>query len=353
MKTKGLYLHIPFCDAICVYCDFVKMVRSPSTKHAYMEHLMRHVQAYDFTNVDTIYIGGGTPTSVDLADLVALLGLLPTVKELTLEANPEHINEVLLEALRATNVTRISLGVQSFNDTLLTALHRTHTAAQAKEAIRLIQATPLRLSIDLIYNLPDQTADDVAYDARCLDGIDHVSWYSLILEPNTLHYTRYLRGEYTPSTQDDVMMEQIHSLLLAQGFRQYEISNFTKDEVSHHNMHYWLADNVDAIGLGATGSTTSERYRVTRDLATYLASPTQPVTTEARELEAETLMVGLRLIDGIDKQEYQTRFGRSLHAAYPAIERVIAQGLLEETATHVRPTQKGVMLNNEILIQLL
>lgn len=353
MKTKGLYIHIPFCDAICVYCDFVKMVRSPQTKHDYMVHLLTHVAAFDFTNVDTIYIGGGTPSSIDLDDLEALLRLLPAVKEITLEANPEHINERFLTRIIPTNVTRISLGVQSFNDSLLTALNRTHSAAQAKRAIQLIQATTLRLSIDLIYNLPNQTMADVLYDATCLDNIEHVSWYSLILEPNTMHYTRFLRGTYQPSTNDDVMMEQIILSMQELGYRQYEISNFTKGEISHHNMHYWHADDVAAIGLGATGTTTTHRYRVTRDLLTFLASDTQPVTTEARELEAEVVMVGLRVLEGIDKTDYLNRFGHSLHSVYPNIDAIIEQGLLEETATHLRPTPKGVMLNNEILIQLL
>ena len=353
MKTKGLYIHIPFCDAICVYCDFVKMVRSPQTKHDYMVHLMTHVQAFDFTNVDTVYIGGGTPSSVDIEDLVALLQLLPSVKEITLEANPEHITQAFLDEITTTNVTRVSLGVQSFNDQLLTALNRTHSAAQAKRAIKLIQATPLRLSIDLIYNLPNQTMDDVLYDASCLSDIEHVSWYSLILEPNTMHYTRFLRGEYQPSTNDDVMMEQIMSTMQQLGYRQYEISNFTKGDISHHNMHYWHGDEVAAIGLGATGTTATTRYRVTRDLSTFLSSETQPVTTEERELETEVLMVGLRVLDGIDKAEYVSRFGHTLHSVYPNIPAIIAQGLLEETPTHLRPTEKGVMLNNEILIQLL
>jgi len=353
MKNNGLYLHIPFCDAICVYCDFVKMVRSPNTKHEYMVHLTTQVAAFDFTDVDTIYIGGGTPSSVDINDLVAMLSTLPTVKEVTLEANPEHINESFLAAILTTTVTRISLGVQSFNDALLKGLNRTHTAAQAKRAIELIQATPLRLSIDLIYNLPHQTIDDVINDAKSLGSIEHVSWYSLILEPNTLHYTRFLRGEYQPSTNDDVMMELIMSTMRQLGYRQYEISNFTKGEISHHNMHYWHGDDVAAIGLGATGTTRTQRYRVTRDLLTYLASPTQPVTSEPRELETEVLMVGMRLLDGIDKAEYEARFGHSLHSVYPQLANIVAQGLLEETPTHIRPTQKGVMLNNEILIQLL
>jgi oxygen-independent coproporphyrinogen-3 oxidase len=137
------------------------------------------------------------------------------------------------------------------------------------------------------------------------------------------------------------------------GYRQYEISNFTKGEISHHNMHYWQGDDVAAIGLGATGTTTTQRYRVTRDLSTYMASPTQPVTTEPRELETEVLMVGMRLLDGIDKAVYAARFGHTLHSVYPNLASIVAQGLLEETATHIRPTQKGVMLNNEILIQLL
>ncbi len=353
MRTKGLYIHIPFCDAICVYCDFVKMVRSDNTKHNYMVRLIEHVRAFDFADVDTIYIGGGTPTSVAHDDLMALLQSLPRVKEVTLEANPEHINDGWLDALVTTPVTRISLGVQSFNDALLTALNRTHTAAQARHAIACIQQRDLRLSIDLIYNLPDQTMADIAYDAAQLAGIDHVSWYSLILEPHTLHYTKYLRGDYTPSTNDDVMMEWIMQHMQTLGYRQYETSNYTKTDVSHHNMHYWQADDVAAIGLGATGTTATERYVVTRDLIDYLASPTQPVTWLTRDRQEEMVLVGFRLLEGIETARFEDEFGVSMKQAYPALATVIAQGLLEETPTHIRPTQKGVLLNTEILIQLL
>jgi oxygen-independent coproporphyrinogen III oxidase len=353
MKTKGLYIHIPFCDAICVYCDFVKMVRSDDTKHSYMKQLLRHLDAVDFTDVDTVYIGGGTPTSVALSDLLDVLHRLPRVKEVTLEANPEHINETLLDALEPTSVTRLSLGVQTFRDDILKALNRTHTAAQARRAIKLIQARRFRLSIDLIYNLPNQTLEDVQEDANELDGIEHVSWYSLILEPNTMHYVKYLRGEYVPNTKDDVMMETIMTTMTSLGFRQYEVSNYTRGDVSHHNMHYWLADDVAAIGLGATGTANGMRYQITRDLQTFLTAQTPVATREPRDHMNEVIMVGFRLLEGIDKARFASLFGQTIAEAYPNVAAVIAQGLVEETPTHVRPTQKGIMLNNEILIQLL
>lgn len=353
MKTKGLYIHIPFCDAICVYCDFVKMVRGDDTKHTYMTTLLRHLDAVDLTGVDTVYIGGGTPTSVALDDLLALLHRLPRVKEVTLEANPEHINDALLDALETTPVTRLSLGVQTFRDDILQALNRTHSATQARRAIKLIQARRFRLSIDLIYNLPHQTVDDVLRDATELDGIEHVSWYSLILEPNTMHYVKYLRGEYVPNTKDDVMMETIMSTMSSLGFRQYEVSNYTRGEVSHHNMHYWLADDVAAIGLGATGTAHGMRYQITRDLQTFVTADDPVATREPRDHMNEVIMVGFRLLEGIEKARFASLFGQSMQQAYPGLPTVIAQGLVEETPTHVRPTQKGIMLNNEILIQLL
>jgi len=353
MKTKGLYIHIPFCDAICVYCDFVKMVRSDDTKHAYMTTLLSHLDTVDFTDVDTVYIGGGTPSSVAIDDLLALLSRLPQVKEVTLEANPEHVSEAFLDALEATPVTRISLGVQTFKDDILTALNRTHTAAQARLAIQRILTRRFRLSIDLIYNLPNQTVEDVLADSKELDGIEHVSWYSLILEPNTLHYVKYLRGEYTPGTQDDVMMEAVMKRMHELGYRQYEISNYTKGEISHHNMHYWQADDVASIGLGATGTTSSMRYQITRDIQTFLKNANVIASEEPRDLMNEVVMVGFRLLQGIDKQAFESRFGQTIHSAYPTISKVITQGLLAENETHIYPTQKGIMLNNEILIQLL
>jgi len=329
------------------------MVRSDDTKHAYMTTLIEQLQQVDFTNVDTVYIGGGTPSSVAIDDLIALLTLLPKVKEVTLEANPEHVSEAFLDALEATPVTRISLGVQTFKDDILTALNRTHSAAQARLAIQRILARRFRLSIDLIYNLPNQTLEDVLADSEELDGIEHVSWYSLILEPNTLHYVKYLRGEYTPNTKDDVMMEAVMKRMRELGYRHYEISNYTKGEISYHNMHYWQADEVAAIGLGATGTTSSMRYQITRDIQTFLHETNVIASEEPRDLMNEVIMVGFRVVEGIDKQDFNVRFGQSIHDAYPAIAKVKNQGLLEENETHIYPTQKGIMLNNEILIQLL
>jgi oxygen-independent coproporphyrinogen-3 oxidase len=329
------------------------MVRSDDTKHAYMTTLLGHVKKVDWQHVDTVYIGGGTPSSVALDDLLALLTQLPPVKEVTLEANPEHVSEAFLDALEATPVTRISLGVQTFKDDILKALNRTHTAAQARLAIQRILARRFRLSIDLIYNLPHQTLADVLADSEELDGIEHVSWYSLILEPNTLHYVKYLRGEYTPNTKDDVMMEAVMTRMQELGFRHYEVSNYTKAEISYHNMHYWQADEVAAIGLGATGTTAKMRYQITRDIKTFLNEANIIASEEPRDVMNEVVMVGLRLLDGLDKQAFEARFGQTLRDAYPAISKVITQGLLAENDTHIYPTQKGIMLNNEILIQLL
>lgn len=352
MRTKGLYIHIPFCDAICAYCDFVKMVRSEATKKRYMEKLTHDLQTIDFTDIDTIYIGGGTPTSVPLNVLLPFLQQLPKVKEVTLEANPDHITDALLDALASTSVNRISLGVQTFDDTVLQELGRTHTAEVARHAIQKIQQRPLRLSIDLIYNLPGQTLEGVKRDFNEIQDLEHVSWYSLILEPNTLHYTKYLQGSYQPNDQDDVMMDWIMQHMKQAGFTQYEISNYTKGEMSYHNMHYWQADDVAAIGLGATGTTSTMRYRITKDIERYLSSSDMPRYEEERNLAEEIVLVGLRTAQGIDELEYEARTGEPFSARY-SVAKLLREGYLTQEGTRIQPTAKGMMLNTTMLLELL
>jgi oxygen-independent coproporphyrinogen III oxidase len=352
MRTRGLYIHIPFCDAICAYCDFVKMVRSDETKKRYMEKLTHDLGTIDFTDIDTVYIGGGTPTSVSLDLLIPFLQLLPTVKEVTLEANPDHITNQLLDALETTPVNRISLGVQTFDDAILQELGRTHSADVARHAISLIKNRPFRLSIDLIYNLPAQTLEGVKRDFNEIQDLDHISWYSLILEPNTMHYTKYLKGDYQPNDQDDEMMTWIMQHMKQAGFTQYEISNYTKSDISYHNMHYWQADDVAAIGLGATGTTSSMRYRNTKDIERYIASKEPVRYEEARNLPEEMVLVGLRTAQGIDLEEYQARTNESFVSRYN-VEKLVAEGYLTQDGSRIKPTEKGMMLNTNVLLELL
>jgi oxygen-independent coproporphyrinogen III oxidase len=352
MRTKGLYIHIPFCDAICAYCDFVKMVRSDKTKQRYMDKLTTDLTTIDFTDVDTIYIGGGTPSSISLEILIPFLQRLPKVKEVTFEANPDHITDALLDALETTPVNRISLGVQTFDDAILQELGRTHSAEVARHAISLIKKRPFRLSIDLIYNLPGQTLDGVKRDFNEIQEVDHISWYSLILEPNTLHYTKYLKGTYQPNDQDDEMMAWIMQHMKQAGFTQYEISNYTKGEISYHNMHYWQADDVAAIGLGATGTTSEMRYRNTKDIERYIESNAPIRYEEARNLPEELVLVGLRTAQGIDLDEYQARTNESFQARYN-IDKLVDEGYLTQEGTRIKPTAKGMMLNTNVLLELL
>ena len=352
MRTRGLYIHIPFCDAICAYCDFVKMVRSNDTKQRYMEKLTHDLETIDFTDIDTIYIGGGTPTSVSLDQLIPFLQLLPKVKEVTLEANPDHISNQLLDALETTPINRISLGVQTFDDAILKELGRTHSADVARHAISLIKKRPFRLSIDLIYNLPDQTLEDVKCDFNEIQDLDHISWYSLILEPNTMHYTKYLKGDYQPNDQDDEMMSWIMDHMKQAGFMQYEVSNYTKSDISYHNMHYWQADDVAAIGLGATGTTSSMRYRITKDIERYITSKEPVRYEEARNLPEEIVLVGLRTAQGIDLGEYEDRTNETFSTRYNIIK-LVEEGYLIQDGSRIKPTDKGMMLNTNVLLELL
>jgi len=265
----GLYVHIPFCNHICYYCDFPKRVSNSILKEKYIESLFKEIKYYSsrFNDVDTVYIGGGTPSSLSIRLLKMIIAALPSyVKEFTIECNPNDINKEFLDLLKEHSVNRISLGVQSFDDTSLKTIGRTHSGKNAINAIKLIKKYSFNLNVDLIYNIPGQSLNQVVKELEVLGSldIDHISYYSLILEDKTIFSKMIKTREIVPNDIDieAEMFEMIITRLKQLGYNHYEISNFAKQsKESMHNLIYWKNQEYIGIGMSAAGYLKNTRYQ--------------------------------------------------------------------------------------------
>ena len=274
----GLYIHIPFCRKICSYCDFYKMVVSDEFKIKFFNYLIKEFSLLDNTvsNVDTIYIGGGTPSSVNLELLENLFVALENridltkIKEFTFEINPEDINLELLKLLKKYHVNRLSIGVQTFNQKHLRLLNRITNYDDLSLKINLIKQIGFEnYSFDLIYALPNQTVDELLDDLKFVRSLEpkHVSTYSLILEEHTIlnHLFNQKKWEKIDEEIDEKMYFKIIEFLKEFGINQYETSNFSKPGFeSKHNLIYWNNEHYFAIGPSSSGYINNVRYKVSK-----------------------------------------------------------------------------------------
>lgn len=357
---KSLYIHIPFCDHICFYCDFPKRVASLEYKKNYMDYLIKELKMYDPTNLKTVYIGGGTPSSIEHSLMRELLNQLPDVEECTFECNPNDINLELLDMLQESPVTRISLGVQTFNDNLLKGIGRTHSKGDSMAAIKLIQEYGFDLSIDLIFNLPNQTKEDLLLDLELSTISEHISYYSLILEEKTVFEKMLNKGTLTEPTNDSEFFEVVIDYLKAQGYHHYEISNFTKGKPSLHNLTYWNNEEYYGVGLAASGYLDGERYynhHLFKDYYESIDREELPIghsdSLTKKDKMFEHLMLGFRKIDGFSMSEFERKYEISLFKAFSTLENLVSEGYLLIENDTIKVSKKGLFYNNDLLIKLL
>jgi len=352
--VNHLYVHLPFCAHRCGYCDFVTHVGRREQHAAYVDALLRELhEEHDGSPVDTIFLGGGTPTFTALPELLRLLQGLPPARELTVEANPETVTTELAQALRAAGVSRVSLGAQSFQAHLLATLERSATPDDVRAAFAHLRDAGFdNLSLDLIYGIPGQTPDDLADDlAQALAlAPEHISAYELEAKPGT-RFT-FAHGDEL-SRQAEAMehyFERVVDTLTAAGYRWYETANFCRDDRrAEHNLGYWLGHDYLGIGVGAVSTLGDERRRNTPKLAAYLAGD------YARELELldddtrarERVLLGLRLDEPL-------RLAGLRHALDPAgVARVETLGLAEATDDELALTPRGRFLGDAVTAELL
>ena len=371
---KALYIHIPFCSHRCHYCDFNTYVLEGQPVDAYLDALElemeRTVGALPPERIDTVFVGGGTPTVLTPEQMARLTGAVrrwfPVAPdaEFTVEANPGTTGPELLAAMREGGVNRISFGVQAFDDALLRRLGRIHDTEDACRSIGLArEAGFANISIDLMFGLPGQTMEMLADSVRRAVELDlpHYSLYGLKIEENTLFHRLYERGEL-PLPEEELELEMyLHLIrrLSEAGRAQYEISNFARPGFeSRHNATYWRNEPYYGIGAGAHGYAFGWRHANIKGVQPYIDAARERLPrleqhrVSMREAMEDFMMVGLRMTSGVRSADFARQFGgASLEEAFgPALRRLTGRGLLEPTPDGggYRLTEQGVPLGNEV-----
>ncbi|MEI4800233.1 radical SAM family heme chaperone HemW [Bacillus sp. NPDC077411] len=370
---QAAYIHIPFCQHICHYCDFNKVFIERQPVEQYLQYLEKEIantiNKTPFKEMKTIFVGGGTPTALNMEQTKQLLDIInrrlrpfaPNC-ELTFEANPGDLPKEKLNLLLEGGVNRISFGVQTFRDELLEKIGRRHTREDAFVAIREAQEVGFtNINVDLIYALPRQTIEDVreTLDIAFTLGVQHFSAYSLIVEPKTVFYNLMNKGKLRLPGEDHEakMYEIVMDEMEKHGYQQYEISNFSKEGYeSRHNLTYWNNEEYYGFGAGAHSYVKGERIQNVGPLKQYFAKideaglPYLDVhTVTGQEKMEEELFLGLRKTAGVSKIEFSKKFGVEMNDIFAKqLHHNKEHELLQETNNHVCLTRKGKLLGNEV-----
>ena len=366
----GLYLHIPFCSAICNYCNFNRGLFDGGLKDRYVEALAAEIhRAGRGEGADTIYFGGGTPSLLEPAEVGRLVGACRRAfdvapdAEVTLETNPETSSLGRMEGFRAAGVNRISFGVQSFRDEELRRLGRLHSAERARAAVREARGAGFdNISLDLMMWLPQQTPAQWHESVEGLidTGVEHASLYLLELYPNAPLKEDMARAGWSLAPDEDAAEMYLWSLgrLEDAGLRQYEISNVARHgRQSRHNLKYWTDGEWLGLGCGAHSTRNGVRWKnesstehyVTRVTAAASAAAERRELTPDERLE-EALFTGLRLVEGVDVDAAGGRYGIDAWARYgTALEPFLAEGLVRRDGPGLCLTREGMLVANEIM----
>lgn len=342
---KHLYVHVPFCPTICPYCEFHVVRRYGGIVEVYLERLAQEAQAL-FAQypgpLETLYLGGGTPSFLRNHELERLFDTLPwnlEGAEVTLEANPGTLNAERLQLLRDLGVNRISLGVQSFQDTVLKALGRAHGRKGALRAVELCLEAGFRTSLDLILGLPEQDVQADLAQAVAL-GVEHLSAYTLQIEPGTPFALAHPAPDPDAEAQ---ALELAETVLEEAGLARYEVANFARPgQESRHNLAYWHNTFWGGLGPGATGQLAGQSayaFRYTNPPLPRWLQGEEPLPehVEVKEHIKESLMLGLRLAQGVDIGELELRCGLELwQALEPTVKTLCREGLLEVQQKQIR-----------------
>ncbi|MBM7554711.1 radical SAM family heme chaperone HemW [Thalassobacillus pellis] len=376
MQIPSVYIHIPFCQQICHYCDFTKFFYNDRLADDYLEALREEIHHYipgNKAKPRTIFVGGGTPTALNHGQLEKLLQIISqyhdiaACAEYTFEANPGDLDLEKVKLLKYYGVNRISLGVQVFDDNMLEKIGRLHRVKDVYTNIdRLIGEGLTNISIDLIYALPGQTLtqfENTVDEALAFD-LPHYSSYSLQIEKKTVFYQRYKQGKLAkpPEETEARMYELLQDKMEGAGLKQYEISNFAKPGFeSQHNLTYWNNDYYYGFGAGAHGYLPGRRIINLRPLPAYLKQANQdgyPVLHEEvvgrKEQMEEEMFLGLRKAEGVSIDRFKEKFGDPLESVFSqAIPHLKERALIEERNRHILLTDKGRMLGNEVFQEFL
>lgn len=365
MKEIGIYIHIPFCIKKCKYCDFVSFENKLEFQEKYVNSVIKEIEncnKKDF-KVNTIYFGGGTPSSISEDLIVKILEKIrekfevTKEAEITIEVNPKTVNKEKLETYKKSGFNRISIGLQSANDRLLKLLGRIHRFKEFEECYKMSREVGFKnINVDLMLGLPTQSLEDLK---NSLDKVislnpEHISLYSLILEENTALEKEIKKGLYKLPTDEEErkMYDVTKKILEKDGYIHYEISNFSrKGFESKHNMNCWKQEEYLGFGLASHSYFDKKRFSNTEDLEKYIENQKENVSIneiQNGEMEKkEYMMLGLRKIDGVSISEFERKFEiNPLFYFRFEISKLTNEGLIEVDLDNIKLTRKGLDLAN-------
>ncbi len=371
LPPLSLYIHIPWCVQKCPYCDFNShQAQNKFDEQQYIDALLTDlVSELPYVwgrSIETIFIGGGTPSlfsaeGIDtlLKGVRSLISVNP-MAEITMEANPGTFERERFEGFKEAGINRLSIGVQSFNNTHLKQLGRIHNAQEAILAIESATNIFERVNIDLMYALPKQTiAEAVADVTQAIDlGVSHISAYQLTLEPNTAFHHRPPQGLPDDDLLQDIE-DAVHHELFSAGFERYEVSAFTKNSHCQHNLNYWQFGDYIGIGAGAHGKISSHnqivrttRKRHPKDYLEHIqqdSSAQERIDIKKADLPFEFMLNSLRLLNGVESRLFTERTGLAMHTISQAVSQGIQSGLLNEHPAYLKATPLGHRFLNDLL----
>ena len=363
MSIDSLYVHIPFCHSICPYCDFTKVIFNEKWAKQYVLALLFQLEKYKDNKFKTIYIGGGTPTSLEYDDFKLLLCNLKEYLDLsseyewTIETNIDSISEEYLSLMKEIGVNRISVGVESTLNKNLKLMERNYDLEFVKNKLDIIKKYFKNINLDFIYALPNETREDVKEEVNNVLSLDvpHLSFYSLTINKGT----KYFNLGYKEAS-DDIQREQYDIILKAlrdNGYKRYEVSNFAKQGYeSKHNKTYWRNKWYAAIGIGASGYEGNIRYKYKSNLLKFINKEfekEEEILTE-KDKKEYYFITNLRLEDGFSVPEFNNLYNEDLLKNYKVqIEELINKHLIILNNDNIRASDEGVMLLDQILVKLI
>ncbi|MDD5865571.1 MAG: radical SAM family heme chaperone HemW [bacterium] len=362
MNDVSIYIHIPFCKSICSYCDFCKLLYNEKWVDLYLDSLEKEIKSYNISSkVKTLYIGGGTPSSLSekcLEKLFTIINKFNFIKnyEFTFECNINDINSNLLNILKKGKVNRLSIGIESFNKDNLILLNRTCDYEDVKNKINLCKKFGFNnINVDLIYAVPNENEKILLNDLNLLTSLDitHISTYSLMIEENTVLYINNIKP--IKEKLDYKMYKIICKFLKEKGFNHYEISNFAKKGYeSEHNLVYWNNEYYYGFGLGASGYISNIRYNNTRNLNDYLKGIyllNKEIITNEDNFKYG-LILGLRKINGINVNNFNEKYHTNI-LENEKVKKLIKLNELIYENDFIFINEKYIYVQNEILIKLI
>ena len=359
---RSVYIHIPFCKSICSYCDFCKLFYHGPWVTQYLNSLLLEIQdKYMGEEIETLYIGGGTPSALSIKDLKYLFEIIDKFNlsdnlEFTFECNLNDINEELLNFLKDNRVNRLSIGIESFNEDKLAFMERSHTYEAAENAISLARSIGFdNINIDLMYGIPGESLKDLKKDIDLFLKLDpdHISTYSLIVEDNT----KISNAGVVPISEelDASMYELICDKLDNKKYVHYEVSNFAKSgKESKHNLTYWNNEEYYGFGLGASGYRHGVRYENTRSITKYFKGEyvkNEELLSKEDKMYNE-LMLGFRKMEGINLREFFLKYEINMQEAFDLREVLKEKELLVD-GEYIYVNPEYIYVMNEILIKII